>query len=208
MRSEGDALSGRASGPTTPWEESVSRAKPFEIPKQWVWKAWQQVKANHGAHGVDGQSIAAFEEELGRNLYKLWNRLSSGSYFPPPVRAVEIPKGDGRMRLLGIPTVEDRIAQAVVRNYLEKHLEPHFHRDSYAYRPGKSALDAVAITRTRCWQYNWVLEFDLKGAFDNINHTLMMKAVRHHTECPWGLLYVERWLKAPLMKGQEITART
>jgi len=185
----------------------MSQAKPFAISKQSVWKAWLQVKANHGAHGVDGETIAAFEEKLGRNLYKLWNRMSSGSYCPPPVRAVEIPKGNGKMRLLGIPTVADRVAQAVVRNHLEEQVEPCFHQNSYAYRPSKSALDAIAVIRGRCWKYDWVLEFDIKGAFDHIDHELMMKAVRHHSRCPWVVLYVERWLKAPMMREQEITER-
>jgi group II intron reverse transcriptase/maturase len=185
----------------------MSLAKPFEIPKQSVWAAWLQVKANHGAHGIDGQTIEAFEDRLGQNLYRLWNRMSSGSYFPPPVRAVEIPKGNGKTRLLGIPTVADRVAQAVVRNNLEVQVEPCFHEDSYAYRPSKSALDAIAMVRRRCWKYDWVLEFDIKGAFDHIDHDLMMKALRHHTRCPWVALYVERWLKAPMVKGQEITER-
>ena len=186
----------------------MSQAKPFAISKQSVWAAWLQVKANHETHGVDGETIEAFEQRLGKNLYKLWNRMSSGSYFPPPVRAVEIPKGNGKTRLLGIPTVADRIAQAVVRNHLEAQVEPCFHRDSYAYRLSRSALDAVAVIRGRCWEYNWVLEFDIKGAFDHIDHELMMKAVRHHTRCPWVALYVERWLKAPMMRGQEIVERT
>ena len=186
----------------------MSQAKPFAIPKQSVWKAWLQVKANRGAHGVDGETIEAFEQQLGRNLYKLWNRMSSGSYFPPPVRAVEIPKGNGKMRLLGIPTVADRVAQAVVRNHLEAQVEPCFHRDSYAYRPSRSALEAISVIRSRCWKYDWVLEFDIKGAFDHIDHELMMKAVQHHTRCPWVALYVERWLKAPMMKGQEMVERT
>lgn len=132
----------------------MSQAKSFAIPKQSVWEAWLQVKANHGAHGVDGESIEAFEEQLGRNLYKLWNRMSSGSYLPAPVRAVEIPKGNGKMRLLGIPTVADRVAQTVVRNQLEAQVEPLFHEDSYAYRPSKSALDAISVVRQRCWKYD------------------------------------------------------
>jgi len=188
----------------------MSRARPFAITKQSVWAAWLQVKANHGAHGVDGQTIEAFEQRLGRNLYKLWNRMSSGSYFPPPVRAVEIPKGNdrNRKRLLGIPTVADRVAQAVVRNYLEAQVEPCFHPDSYAYRPSRSALDAIAAVRGRCWKYDWVLEFDIKGAFDHVDHELMMKAVRQHARCTWVELYVERWLKAPMMRGQEMVSRT
>lgn len=188
------------------WEEPVSRAKPFEIAKRDVMDAWYSVKRNRGAQGIDEQTIADFEGDLANNLYKLWNRLSSGSYFPPAVRGVEIPKRDGRKRQLGIPTVSDRIAQTVVRNHFEKLVEPHFHPDSYAYRPGKSALDAIAATRKRCWQYDWVLEFDIKGAFDNVDHTLMLKAVDYHTACRWTRLYIERWLKSPMIKedGQVI----
>ena len=178
----------------------MSRAKPFEISKHELVAAWGQVKANRGAHGIDEQTINEFEENLKDNLYKLWNRLSSGSYFPPPVRAVEIPKKGGKTRQLGIPTVADRIAQTLVRNRLEPQVEPDFHPDSYAYRKGKSAIDAIRVTRQRCWKYNWVLEFDIKGAFDNIDHELMLKAVRYHTGCRWTVMYIERWLKAPLVR--------
>lgn len=183
------------------WEEPVSRAKPFEIAKLDVYKAWCRIRSNRGSHGIDDQSIDDFEENLKGNLYKLWNRLSSGSYFPPAVREVEIPKPDGRIRQLGIPAVSDRIAQEVVRSHFEKQVEPYFHPDSYAYRQGRSTLDAIRGTRQRCWKYDWVLEFDIKGAFDNIDHDLMMKAVQHHTKCRWILLYIDRWLKAPLKKA-------
>src|SRR5437773_702961 len=149
-------------------EEPVDRAKPFDIPKREVWEAYKRVKANQGAAGVDGQSIADFEADLANNLYKLWNRLASGSYFPPPVRRVDIPKDDGRTRPLGIPTVADRIAQMVVKRALEPLVEPHFHDDSYGYRPGKSALDAVGVARQRCWRYDWVLDLDIKSFFDEI----------------------------------------
>src|SRR6185295_1947569 len=132
------------------------------------------------------------------NLYKLWNRLSSGSYFPPPVRRVDIPKSDGRMRPLGIPTVADRIAQMVVKRHLEPLVEPQFHPDSYGYRPGKSALDAVGMARQRCWRRDWVLDLDIKAFFDSIEPELLMRAVRKHTDCPWALLYIDRWLKAPM----------
>ena len=178
----------------------MKKAKPFEISKQVVWKAWKQVKANKGAAGVDSETIADFERNLKDNLYKIWNRMSSGSYFPPPVRAVAIPKKTGGERLLGIPAVSDRIAQMVVKMYLEPLVEPKFHEDSYGYRPGKSAIQAIKVTRQRCWRYNWVLEFDIKGLFDNIDHDLLMKAVGHHTQCKWILLYIERWLKAPFQK--------
>jgi len=180
----------------------MSRAKPFELSKHAVLDAWRQVKANRGAHGVDEQTITEFESDLKNNLYKLWNRLSSGSYFPPPVRAVEIPKKNGKTRLLGIPTVADRVAQTVLRNHFEPLVEPCFHPDSYAYRKGKSALSAINVTRQRCWQHDWVLEFDIKSAFDNIDHELMLKAVRHHTDCRLTLLYIERWLKAPLVSHE------
>ncbi len=176
----------------------LNKAKPFQISKKQIWDAFKRVKANRGAAGVDGQPIADFEEDLKNNLYKLWNRLTSGSYFPPPVRRVEIPKGDGKTRPLGIPTVADRIAQMVVKQSLEPLLEPHFHEDSYGYRPGKSAVDAVGVARQRCWRYAWVVDLDIKGFFDNIDHELMMKAVRHHTDCRWILLYIERWLKCPV----------
>ena len=176
----------------------MGRAKPFDIPKREVWEAYKRVRANQGAAGVDGQSIADFEADLSNNLYKLWNRLSSGSYFPPPVRRVDIPKDDGRTRPLGIPTVADRIAQMVVKRFLEPLVEPQFHEDSYGYRPGKSALDAVGVARQRCWRYDWVLDLDIKSFFDDIDRELLMRAVRKHTDCPWVLLYLERWLRAPV----------
>jgi RNA-directed DNA polymerase len=177
----------------------MTEAKPYAIPKQVVWDAYKKVKANRGAAGVDGETLAAFEKDLKNNLYKLWNRMSSGSYFPPPVRLVEIPKGNtGQTRPLGIPTVSDRIAQMVVKMVFEPHVEPHFHKDSYGYRPGKSALDAVGVTRQRCWRRNWVIDLDIKGFFDNLDWDLVMRAVRHHTDVPWILLYVERWLRAPV----------
>ena len=179
------------------WEESVAETKSFGIFKEAVWKAWLLVRANQGAGGVDDESIASFEKRLKPNLYKIWNRMSSGAYFPPPVRTVKIPKPDGRERTLGIPTVGDRVAQMVLKLHLEPLVEPCFHRDSYGYRPGKSALDAVGQARKRCWQYDWVLDLDIRGFFDNIDSSLMLRAVRKHTDCPWMLLYIERWLKAP-----------
>ena len=187
----------------------MDEAKPFDIPKREVWEAFKKVKANQGAAGVDGQSIADFEADLSNNLYKLWNRLSSGSYFPPPVRRVDIPKANGGTRPLGIPTVADRIAQEVARRCLEPRLEPVFHADSYGYRPGRSAIDAVRQARQRCWRYDWVLDIDVKGYFDSIDWELMLKAVRHHTNCPWVLLYIERWVKAPVqMEDGSVVPRT
>jgi RNA-directed DNA polymerase len=172
--------------------------KPFAIPKALVWEAFQRVKANGGSAGVDDESIAEFEGRLGGNLYKLWNRMGSGSYFPPPVKAVPIPKKSGGMRTLGVPTVTDRVAQTVVKLVLEPLLEPVFDRDSFGYRPGRSALDAVALVRRRSWEYDWVVEFDIKGLFDNIDHELLLRTLRKHCRIPWVLLYVERWLKAPM----------
>ncbi|MDA8119281.1 MAG: group II intron reverse transcriptase/maturase [Gammaproteobacteria bacterium] len=164
-----------------------------------VWEAYQRVRANQGAAGVDHESLAQFERNLKRNLYKIWNRMASGSYLPPPVRQVEIPKANGGVRKLGVPTVADRIAQTVVKQALEPRLDPLFDKDSYGYRPGRSAKEAVAATKNRCWRYDWVVEFDIKGAFDNIDHALLMKAVTHHVKDRWMLLYIERWLKAPFM---------
>jgi RNA-directed DNA polymerase len=179
------------------WEEPISKTKPFSISKQVVWEAYRRVKANQGAAGVDGQSVKDFEVGLKDNLYKIWNRMSSGSYFPPPVRTVEIAKSDGRPRRLGIPTVADRVAQMVVKMHLEPDVEPNFHPDSYGYIRGRSALEAVGVVRKRCWRYNWVIDLDIKGFFDNIDHDLMLHAVKKHTTSKWMLLYIERWLKAP-----------
>lgn len=176
----------------------MSQAKPFVISKRVVWEAYKRVKSNRGASGVDKVSIEEFERKLKDNLYKLWNRMSSGSYFPPPVRAVEIPKKDGGKRPLGIPTVADRIAQMVVKIYLEPKVEPCFHPDSYGYRPKKSAIEALGKARQRCWQYVWVLDLDIQGFFDNLDHELLMRAVKKHTDSKGELLYIERWLKAPI----------
>ena len=181
-------------------EELVSKTKPFAISKRAVWEAYRQVKENRGAAGVDRQSLEDFEQDLANNLYKLWNRLASGSYFPPPVLAVEIPKAQGGRRRLGVPTVADRIAQTVVKQAFEPCVEPYFHPDSYGYRPGKSALQAVGITRERCWRYDYLLEWDIKGLFDAIDHTLLVRAVNHHTDCRWVRLYLERWLTAPFQQ--------
>lgn len=177
----------------------MKEGKPFEISKHQVMEAYKRVKANQGACGTDGVDFTAFEKNLNNNLYKLWNRMSSGCYFPDAVRGVEIPKKDGRKRLLGIPTISDRIAQMVVRMNFEPLVEPIFCEDSYGYRPNRSALDAIGIARKRCWEMPWVIDFDIKGLFDNINHELMMKAVCKHTESKWVLLYIERFLKAPIV---------
>jgi len=188
----------------------LDKTKSFDISKWVVYDAYLRVKANQGAAGVDEESIEDFEKDLKRNLYKIWNRMSSGTYFPPPVRSVEIPKNDGKggIRRLGVPTVSDRIAQTVVKLYLEPEVESLFHPDSYGYRPNKSALDAVAKARERCWRHDWVLELDIVAFFDRLDHSLVMSAVRKHTNCKWILLYIERWLKAPLqMKDGTLVQR-
>ncbi len=172
----------------------VANVYTFSQPPHSLARCSQQ---NKGSHGIDEESIQDFESDLKENLYKIWNRMSSGTYFAPPVKAVEIQKSDGRTRLLGIPTVSDRVAQAVVKLHLEPIVDPEFHKDSYGYRPGKSALDAVGVARKRCWRQDWVIDLDIKGFFDNLDHALMMKAVRFHTDEKWIHLYVERWLKAP-----------
>ena len=176
----------------------MGMTKPYSIPKSLVWKAYQCVKANGGSAGVDLESIEKFESRLKANLYKLWNRLSSGSYFPPAVKGVPIPKKTGGVRMLGVPTVADRVAQTVVKLVLEPMIDPIFYRDSFGYRPGYSALNAIAVVRRRNWEYDWVIEFDIKGLFDNIDHGLLLRAVRKHCQIPWVLLYIERWLKAPM----------
>jgi RNA-directed DNA polymerase len=172
--------------------------KPFLISKKIVWDAYLQVKARKGSAGVDAQSVEDFERDLRKNLYRIWNRMSSGTYFPPPVLEVVIPKRDGGERKLGVPTISDRIAQTVVKKVLEPMVEPQFHRDSYGYRPGRSAHDAVGRARERCWQFNWVLDLDVQSFFDTLDHALVMRAVKRYTDCRWVLLYVERWLKAPV----------
>jgi RNA-directed DNA polymerase len=186
---------------------SDMRDKPFKIDRWQVYEAYKAVKSNQGAAGVDGQTLEQFESDLKRNLYKIWNRMSSGSYFPPPVRAVSIPKKSGGERILGVPTVSDRIAQVVVKQLIEPDMEAIFLPDSYGYRPGKSALQAVGVTRERCWKHDWVLEFDIKGLFDNIEHTLLLKAVRKHVTCRWAVLYIERWLMAPMERDGVRMAR-
>jgi RNA-directed DNA polymerase len=187
----------------------MATGKSYEIDRAVVAEAFRRVKANGGAAGVDGESIEEFERKLDDNLYKIWNRMSAGSYLPPPVRLCEIPKDDGRKRTLGIPTVGDRVAQMVVKIHLEPHVEPYFHADSFGYRPGKSAREALGVARQRCWRNAWVIDLDIKGFFDTIDHSLMMRAVQRHTQEKWVLLYVERWLKAPAENAKgEIVERT
>lgn len=175
----------------------MKETKPYNISKRTVVKAYKRVKANKGTYGVDEQTLETFEVKLKDNLYKIWNRMSSGSYFPKPVRAVAIPKKNGGTRILGVPTIEDRIAQMVVKLYFEPNVEPLFYEDSYGYRPNKSAIQALEVTRQRCWRKDWVMEFDIKGLFDNIRHDYLLEMVRRHTEEKWILLYIQRWLTAP-----------
>lgn len=177
----------------------MSEAKQFDISKKAVIAAFQAVKENAGSYGVDEQTIKEFEEHLNNNLYKLWNRMASGSYFPKPVRAVEIPKKNGDTRILGIPTVEDRIAQMVAKMYFEPLVEPMFYNDSYGYRPNKSAIQAVGQARERCFKRDWVLELDIKGLFDNIKHGYLMYMVEKHTQIKWLILYIKRWLTVPFI---------
>jgi RNA-directed DNA polymerase len=189
-----------------PWEEAKLNMpkpedKPFAVPKSLVWEAYRRVRANKGAPGVDGQALGEFEADLADNLYKIWNRMSSGSYFPPPVKAVEIPKPHGGgVRVLGVPTISDRIAQSVAAMYLEPLVEPRFHPDSYGYRPSKSALDAVATCRERCWRFSWIIDLDVQKFFDTVPWDLVVKAVEAVTDCRWVLLYIKRWLAAPLQR--------
>jgi len=178
----------------------MDKAKPFDISKKVVLESWKQVKANKGSAGIDDQTIEDFEENLKDNLYKIWNRMSSGSYFPPAVKTVEIPKKGGGQRALGIPTVSDRIAQTVVKIYFEPEVEPFFHKDSYGYRPNKSAKEALGVARQRCWRYDWLVDLDIRKCFDTIPHDLLMRAVQKHTQCKWILLYIQRWLKAPIQQ--------
>ena len=178
--------------------------KPFDIPRYHYHEAFEEVRTNKGAAGVDRESIADYEENLDGNLYKLWNRMSSGTYFPKPVKQVLIPKRNKKMRPLGIPTVEDRIAQTVVKNTIEPDLEKIFDEDSYGYRPNRSPVDALAKTRKRCWEYDWVVEFDIVGLFDNIDHELLFKAVDAHIEEKWARLYLKRWSTAPVIDKEGV----
>ena len=180
-------------------EEPAKAVKPFGIAKRVVWEAYRHVKANRGAAGIDGESMEMFEANLKSNLYRVWNRMSSGSYMPPAIRLVEIPKKTGGVRTLGIATIEDRIAQTVAKTYIEPALEQLFHPDSYGYRPQKSALQAVGVTRERCWKYDWVIEFDIHKAFDELEWSLLLRAVRKHVKERWAVLYIERWLKVPFV---------
>lgn len=205
LERSGDVVPTAHAGQPGNGDEPMSTVKPFGIAKRVVLEAYRQVKANRGAAGIDGETLEMFEANLKRNLYRVWNRMSSGSYFPPAIRLVEIPKKKGGTRTLGISTVEDRIAQTVAKFYIEPALERLFHPDSYGYRPGKSALQAIGVTRERCWKYDWVIEFDIHKAFDELDWTLLLRAVRKHVKDRWAVLYIERWLKVPFMRADGTT---
>jgi RNA-directed DNA polymerase len=186
-------------------EESSMTCKPYDIPKTLVWEAWLHVKANQGAAGIDGETVERFEEKLGDNLYRIWNRMSSGSYFPPPVKAVPIPKKSGGVRILGIPTVADRIAQTAVKMWLEPRLDPIFRTDSYGYRPGKSALAAIAVTRRRCWDYDWVVEFDIRGLFTEVSQEWVVRFLEHRIGDERILRLIQKWLRAGFLEDEVVT---
>ena len=198
LEQRGDIIQSDLTGQPQKGRSPNCQAKPFGITKRQGYEAYKRVKANKGAAGVDHQSLKEFDENLTGNLYKLWNRMASGSYHPPPVRRVEIPKGNGAVRALGIPTVSDRIAQMVVKEAIEPEIDRHFHPDSYGYRPGKSAHQAIGKTKERCWRSPWVLDMDIKAFFDTIDHTLLMRAIDKHVKVKWQRLYIERWLKVPV----------
>jgi len=173
--------------------------KTHPITKRMVLEAYRKVKQNKGGAGIDDQTIQEFDRDVQGNLYRLWNRMTSGSYFPAPVKEVKIPKKSGGSRVLAVPTVTDRIAQQVVKHYLEPKVDHLFHKDSYGYRVGKNAHQAIESAKQRCFRTPWVIDMDIKGFYDSIDHELMMKAVRRYTQERWVLLYVERWLKAGIM---------
>jgi RNA-directed DNA polymerase len=192
-----------------PRERPKPKVKSFEIGKRLVFEAWEKVRSNKGAPGVDAMSVELFGQQLRDNLYKLWNRMSSGSYFPGPVRGVAIPKDHGAgVRLLAVPNTVDRVAQTAAAMLLEERLEPIFHPDSFGYRPGRSAHDALSVAWKRCWDKDWVVDFDIRAFFDSVPHDLIVRAVAHHTDEHWVLLYIARWLKAPMqMPNGIIVAR-
>lgn len=176
------------------WNET----KSIPVSKEQVWLAYKKVKANQGSAGVDQISMEEFDAQRSKHLYKLWNRLASGSYFPPPVKEVEIPKKDGKVRKLGIPTIADRVAQMVVKEYLEARFEKIFSPNSYGYRPDRNAHQALEKVRQNCRKTDWVIDLDIKGFFDNIDHERLMLAVQKHVPEKWCLLYIQRWLTMPV----------
>jgi RNA-directed DNA polymerase len=179
--------------------ETTSKTVP--VTKEMVKAAYRKVKSNQGSAGVDKQSLEEFQKDLSGNLYALWNRLSSGSYMPKPVRSVSIPKSNGKKRILGIPTVSDRIAQQVVKDYLEPRLEAQFQENSYGYRPLKSAHQAVTAVQENVRQYAWVIDMDIKSFFDEVDHELLMKAVERHVPEKWVKMYIRRWLESPAQQS-------
>lgn len=185
----------------------MKEGKAFHISQKEVLNAYKAVKANKGAGGIDGIELEEFDKDWKNRLYVLWNRMSSGSYYSKPVRGVEIPKKNGKKRLLGIPTIEDRVAQMVLRNRLEPLVEPIFLDDSYGYRPNKSALDAIEMARSRCFKMKWVIEFDIVGLFDNISHEKLLELVEKHCHEKWVLMYIDRCLKTPILMPDK-TIRT
>ena len=185
------------------------KTKSFPVSKRMVYESYLKVMSKDGCAGIDGQSIEMFNADMSKNLYKVYNRMASGSYFPPPVRTEFIPKKQGGFRPLGIPTVGDRIAQGVVKDYLEPEMDKMFHNSSFGYRPGRSAHDALAQCHANCIRYAWVIDVDIKGFFDNISHEILMELLRKHTQEKWILLYVERWLKAGIeQENGSIAERT
>lgn len=186
----------------------MTQRRAFEIPKSLVWASYHDARRNRGAPGSDGQTLMQFDRQRDRNLYKIWNRLCSGSYLPPPVREKRIPKDNGKERVLGIPTVADRVAQDAVKRYVEAVLDPKFHADSYGYRPGKSAHDALRQCAIRCRTYNWVLEVDISAFFDHVRHDLIIKALEHHQMPGWVILYCRRWLEAPMQSERGLHSRS
>ncbi len=186
------------------WDET----KSVPVSREQIWSAYKKVKANKGGGGVDSVSMEEFDADRSKYLYKLWNRLASGSYFPPPVKEVEIPKKDGKVRKLGIPTIADRVAQMVVNDYLEPRFEAIFSESSYGYRPNRNAHQALSSVRENCWKYDWVIDLDIKGFFDNISHEKLMKAVHKHVPEKWACMYIQRWLSMPVQtKAGEIIVK-
>ncbi len=176
------------------WNET----KSVPISRQMVWEAYKKVRSNHGSGGIDQIEMEEYDANRSKHLYKLWNRMASGSYFPPPVKEVGIPKKDGKIRKLGIPTISDRVGQMVIKDYLEARFEKLFTANSYGYRPGRNAHQALAMARQNCRTYDWVIDIDIKGFFDNIDHARLMKALERHVPEQWCMMYITRWLQAPV----------
>jgi group II intron reverse transcriptase/maturase len=186
------------------WNET----KSVPISRQMVWEAYKKVRSNRGGAGVDQICMEEYDANRSKHLYKLWNRMASGSYFPPPVKEVEIPKKDGKVRKLGIPTISDRVGQMVIKDYLEPRFERIFSPNSYGYRPNKNAHQALEAVRDYCWKTDWVIDLDIKGFFDNIDHGKLLKALERHVSEKWCLLYIQRWLTTPVqVKSGELICK-